>query len=57
MIIPRLIDSDHDVRVSAYQKMIQCKFKIEDVQGEKGRMVIIKEGMTDTNPEIKPLIN
>jgi len=46
-LVPRLLDAEIEVRFCAYKKLRDWNVKLEDVHAVEGRMVIIKEGMTD----------
>ena len=49
----RLMDSEPDVRREAYLKLIHLNIKIEDFDCPETRMVIFKEGMTDSDLKVK----
>ena len=49
----RMMDSEPDVRREAYLKLIHLNIKIEDFDCPETRMVIFKEGMTDSDLKVK----
>ena len=47
--IPRLLDSEIEVRIATYKKLINYKVTLQDINASIARMAIIKEGLTDFN--------
>ena len=51
----RLRDSDADVRAAIFEKLIADGITLADIPNQKGRMLLIKEGLTDTDSRVKSL--
>ena len=49
----RLLDSEAEVRIQAYKKLTTCDIKIEEFEDPEIRMIIIKEGMTDSLEQVQ----
>ena len=47
-----MLDSEPDVRVEAYKKLMDLGATLEDLQDTKMRMVIIKEGISDPDTRV-----
>jgi len=48
----RLRDKEDEIRKLAYQKLTKFGVKIQDFQSLEQRMLILKEGLTDSNPDV-----
>jgi hypothetical protein len=52
MLGKRLRDKDDEIRRQTYIKLTKCKVRIEQFSSREQRMLIIKEGLTDSNPGV-----
>lgn len=48
-----LIDNQNTVRSQAFSKFIEFGIKIEDIPSDKKKMIIVKEGMSDSDLNIR----
>ena len=48
----RLRDKEDDIRKLAFHKLSKCGVKLEDFKSLEQRMLIMKEGLTDGNPDV-----
>ena len=49
----RLRDKDDEIRRQTYNKLSKSKITIEDFPSQEQRMLIVKEGLTDQNPQVR----
>jgi hypothetical protein len=49
----RLRDKDDEIRRQTFLKLARCKIGIESFPSAEQRMLIIKEGLTDTSQSVR----